>query len=109
MEHFSKDVRKFRELRAPARMALAVLITLPLVLLVFAAARRITDRTEAEHDASTVRQGVQQNRRSIDFHGNRVPEDPVMRSDRDDLGRIASSKEHRSSRMHDAFWPARAA
>jgi ATP-binding cassette, subfamily B, bacterial IrtB/YbtQ len=35
------------------RMALAVLVTVPVVLLVFTAARRLTDRTEADHDAAT--------------------------------------------------------
>ncbi|WP_064743120.1 ABC transporter ATP-binding protein [Pseudonocardia spinosispora] len=35
------------------RMALAVLVTVPPVLLVFGFARRLTDRTEAEHDATS--------------------------------------------------------
>ena len=37
MEHFSKDVRKFRELRAPARMALAVLAALTFIAIAAAA------------------------------------------------------------------------
>ena len=64
------------------RMALAVLITLPLVLLVFAAARRITDRTEAEHDASTAEAGA----RLVEFAGAQ----PVLRANgREGSGRQA--------------------
>ena len=37
MEHFGKDVRKFRELRAPARMALAVLAALTFIAIAAAA------------------------------------------------------------------------
>ena len=37
MEHFSKDVRKYREWRAPARMALAVLAALTFIAIAAAA------------------------------------------------------------------------
>jgi ATP-binding cassette subfamily B protein IrtB len=64
------------------RLALAVLITVPLVLLVFAAARRITDRTEAEHDASTAEAGA----RLVEFAGAQ----PVLRANgREGSGRQA--------------------
>ena len=54
------------------RMALAVLVTVPLVLLVFAAARRLTDRTEAEHDAATAEASA----RLVEFAGAQ----PVLRA-----------------------------
>jgi ATP-binding cassette, subfamily B, bacterial IrtB/YbtQ len=54
------------------RLALAALVTVPVVLLVFAAARRITDRTEAEHDASVAEAST----RLVEFAGAQ----PVLRA-----------------------------
>jgi ATP-binding cassette subfamily B protein len=77
------------------RLALAVLITVPLVLLVFAAARRITDRTEAEHDASTAEAGA----RLVEFAGAQ----PVLRANgREGSGQQALDEaltaQHRTAR-----------
>jgi ATP-binding cassette, subfamily B, bacterial IrtB/YbtQ len=54
------------------RMALAVLVTVPLVVLVFTVARRLTDRTEAEHDAATAEASA----RLVEFAGAQ----PVLRA-----------------------------
>jgi ATP-binding cassette, subfamily B, bacterial IrtB/YbtQ len=54
------------------RMALAVLVTVPVVLLVFTAAGRLTDRTEAEHDAATAEASA----RLVEFAGAQ----PVLRA-----------------------------
>jgi ATP-binding cassette subfamily B protein len=54
------------------RMALAVLVTAPMVVLVFAAAARLTDRTEAEHD----RAAAEASSRLVEFAGAQ----PVLRA-----------------------------
>ena len=78
------------------RMALAVLVTVPVVLLVFAAARRLTDRTEAEHDAATAEASA----RLVEFAGAQ----PVLRANgRSEGGRRlldeALSAQHRAARQ----------
>lgn len=64
------------------RIALSVLVTVPVVLLVFAAARRLTDRTEAEHDAAAAEAGA----RLVEFAGAQ----PVLRA-------IGRPREHASA------------
>ncbi|WP_435176556.1 ATP-binding cassette domain-containing protein [Actinacidiphila sp. bgisy145] len=54
------------------RIALSVLVTVPVVLAVFAVARRVTDRTEAEHDAAAAEAGA----RLVEFAGAQ----PVLRA-----------------------------
>ncbi|MEW2518357.1 ABC transporter ATP-binding protein [Actinacidiphila alni] len=54
------------------RIALSVLVTVPVVLAVFAVARRLTDRSEAEHDAAAAEAGA----RLVEFAGAQ----PVLRA-----------------------------
>nr|WP_223186216.1 ABC transporter ATP-binding protein [Streptomyces sp. CBMA29] len=54
------------------RIALSVLVTVPVVLAVFSVARRLTDRTEAEHDAAAAEAGA----RLVEFAGAQ----PVLRA-----------------------------
>jgi ATP-binding cassette subfamily B protein len=54
------------------RIAISVLAMVPLVLLVFRTARRLTDRTEAEHDAAS----AQASARLVEFAGAQ----PVLRA-----------------------------
>ncbi|HWN32752.1 MAG TPA: ABC transporter ATP-binding protein [Pseudonocardia sp.] len=77
------------------RLAAAALVTVPLVLLVFTAARRLTDRAEAEHDAATSAASA----RLVEFAGAQ----PVLRANgRSRGGRAllddALAAQHRAAR-----------
>ena len=63
------------------RLALAVLVTVPVILLVFTVADRLTSRTEAEHDASVAEAGT----RLVEFAGAQ----PVLRA----TGRAGNGRE----------------
>ncbi|BBA96596.1 putative ABC transporter ATP-binding protein [Actinacidiphila reveromycinica] len=77
------------------RIAVSVLVTVPVVLAVFAVARRVTDRTEAEHDAAASEAGA----RLVEFAGAQ----PVLRAygrDAADRGLLGEALEaqHRAAR-----------
>jgi len=60
------------------RMALSVLVTVPVVLAVFGAARRLTDRAEAEHDQAVAEASA----RLVEFAGAQ----PVLRANGRSVG-----------------------